>query len=43
MNFSFFNFSNMDIAQYDAMELDMSNGARKMFLVSSKDPNCIQT
>jgi hypothetical protein len=43
MNFSFFNFSNMDLIQYDAMDLDMSYGAQKMPVMSTKDPNCIQT
>ena len=43
MNFSFFNFSNMDLAQYDAMDLDMSYGALKMPVMNTKDPNYIQT
>jgi hypothetical protein len=43
MNFSFFNFSNVDLAQYDAIDHDMSFGARNMSMMSSKDPNCIQT
>lgn len=43
MNFSFFNFSNMDLAQYDAIDQDMSYGTRKMPVINTKDPNYIQT
>lgn len=43
MNFSFFNFSAMDLAQYDAMDLDMILGSRNMPTMSTKDPNYIQT
>jgi hypothetical protein len=43
MNFSYFNFSNMDLAQYDAMDLDTNLNTRKSPMMSSKDPNCIST
>jgi hypothetical protein len=43
MNFSFFNYSNMDLARYDAMDSDMAMDTRKSPMMSSKDPNCIPT